>query len=183
MTAPEPTKAEKTLKRVLFISAFDGWCVIVIAALGTLLTLAFGDYSGVVVGLLIAAAGGLELRGRKALKRRDPAGMTTLARSQLFLMAVILVYCTTRLGSFDSATAMGNLTPDMEALLQESGIQKADILPLVRLSFLAIYGGVALGTLIFQGGMILYYRAKTNLVIEALSTPPPPRVSVLPPSA
>lgn len=182
MITPEPTKAEKTLKRVLFISAFDGWSVIAIAALGTLITLLFGDYSGVGVGLLIAGAGWMELRGRKQLKRRDTAGMKTLARSQLLLLSVILVYCTMRLASFDDATAMGNLTPDLESLLQEAGIQKAEILPLVRTAFLAIYGGVALGTLIYQGGMIFYYRARTNLVTEALATSPRPKVSVLPPS-
>lgn len=182
MIATEPTKAEKTLKRVLFISAFDGWSIIVIAVLGILITLAMGDYSGLAVGLLIAAAGGMELRGRKLLKRRDPSGMKLLVRSQLFFLAVILVYCATRLGSFDEATVMGNSTPDMEAAMKELGIQKADLLPMVRSTFFALYSGVALGTLIYQGGMTLYYRAKTKLVTEALSPPPRPKVSVLPPS-
>lgn len=182
MNAAEPTPAEKTLKRVLIISLLDGWSVMIIAALGILITLIMGDYSGVLVGLLIGAAGWMELRGRKLLIRRDPAGMKSLARSQMFLLAVILVYCVTRLGSFDETTVMGNLTPDMEALLKESGIQKADVLPLVRLTFYSAYGAVALGTVLYQGGMTLYYRAKTKLVIEALTTPPRPRVSVLPPS-
>jgi len=182
MNPPEPTKAEKTLKWVLTISLIDGWSIIGIAALGMLITVIIGDYSGVMVGLLIAAAGAMELRGRKLLKRRDPSGMKTLARSQLFLLAVVLVYCVTRLGSFDDATVLGNLTPDMEAALKESGIQKADVLPMVRLAFFSIYGGVALGTLLYQGGMALYYRAKTPLITEALTTPLRPRVSVLPPS-
>ncbi len=182
MIPPEPTPAEKTLKRVLFIAALDGWSIIAIAALGTLITLVLGDYSGVIVGLLIAAAGWLELRGRKQLKRRDPAGMKSLVRSQLFLLAVIVVYCTTRLGSFDDATVMGNLTPDMETLLREAGIEKGDILPLVRITFFSAYGGVLLGSLIYQGGMMLYYRAKTRLVSEALATPPRSFVPVIPPS-
>jgi len=182
MNLLEPTKAEKTLARVLKISGVEGWSIIILAGLGCLISLALGDYSGVGIGLLIASAGGMELRGRKLLRRRDPSGMKTLARSQLFLLGVVLVYCATRLGSFDDATVMGNLTPDMETALKELGIQKSDILPLVRLTFFATYGGLALGTLLYQGGMAIYYRAKTPLVTEALTTPPRPRVSVLPPS-
>lgn len=180
---PEPTPQEKTLKRVLTISRVNGWSVIVFATLGTLITLVIGDPSGVAVGVLIGLAGWMEVRGNQALRRRNPAGMKLLVRSQLFLLAVILVYCASRLGSFDDATAMGNLTPDMEIILQEAGLQKADILPLVRMTFFALYGGLALGTLIYQGGMALYYRRRIRPVTEALIAPPRPRVSHLPPSA
>ncbi|HEY5345159.1 MAG TPA: hypothetical protein VIK62_02320 [Verrucomicrobiae bacterium] len=182
MISAEPSPAEKTLKHVLAISRFNGWSVIVIAALGTLITLAMGDLSGMGVGILIAAGGWMEVRGHKLLKRRNPDGMKTLVRSQLFLLAVILVYCATRLGSFDDGSVMGNLTPDMESLLKEAGINKGDILPMVRTAFFAGYGTFALLTLIYQGGMALYYRSKTALVTEALLTPPRPRISVLPPS-
>jgi len=172
----EPTPQEKALKRVLFISLLDGWSVIAFAAIGTLITLIFGDLSGVAVGVLIAVAGTMELRGRKKLQRRNPEGMTLLVRSQMFLLAVILVYCASRLGSFDEGSVMGNLTPDMEAMLKEGGLEKADILPLVRTAFFATYGGVAIATILFQGGMALYYRRKTSLIAAALSTPKIPVV-------
>jgi hypothetical protein len=182
MTDPSPTPQEKALRRVLTVSRLDGWSVIVIAALGTLLTLAFGDLLGCFVGVMIAAAGGLELRGRRKLERRDAAGMKMLVRSQMFLLTVILVYCASRLGSFDADSAMGNLTPDMEAMLKEAGIVKADILPMVRLAFFGTYGTVALVSLLFQGGMAFFYRRKTPLVTAALAAPPRARVSHLPPS-
>jgi hypothetical protein len=182
MTSAEPTKSEKALKRVLRISRLNGWSVIIIAALGVLVTLAMGDLSGMVVGVLIAVAGWMEIRGHKLLKKRNPDGMKALVRSQMFLLAIILVYCASRLGSFDDGAVMANLTPDMESLLKEAGISKADVLPLVRTAFFAGYGSFALVTLFYQGGMALYYRAKTPLVIEALQTLPRPRVSVLPPS-
>jgi len=185
MIPPRPVLPQKALQRVRAISRVNGWSVIVFATLGTLITLLMGDLSGLAVGVLVGAAGGMEVRGGRMLGRRDPAGMKMLVRSQLFLLAVLLVYCATRLGSFDDATALGNLTPDMEAMLKETGIGKADILPLVRTAFFAIYGGVALGTLLYQGGMALYYRGKTRLVTEALAAPPlpaRPRVSPLPPS-
>ena len=172
--APELTPQEKTLKRILLISLIDGWSILAFAAIGTLIALFLGDYSGVAVGGLIAIAGGMEIRGRKQLKRRNPDGMKLLVRAQMFFLAVILVYCASRLGSFDGESAMGNLTPDLEAALKESGLAKADILPLLRTMFFVLYAGVALGTVIFQGGLALYYRSKIAHVTTALTKPPHP---------
>ncbi|SDR84121.1 hypothetical protein [Opitutus sp. GAS368] len=179
MTVPELSPQAKTLKRVLAIARFNGWSVIVIAGLGVMVTLLLGDLVGTFIGVLAAAAGWMEVRGHRMLRRRDPAGMTWLVRSQLFLLSVILVYCVTRLGSFDADTAMASLTPDMEALLKEAGLARGDILPLVRTTFLATYLTFAVVSIIYQGGMALYYRSKTRLVTAALAvTPRPPTQSV-----
>ena len=174
MTDPAPTPAQKVLHRVLLIAAIDGWSVIVIAGLGILLTLLLGDFSSLFVGVLVLAAGVMELRGRRQLRRRDPGGMKLLVRAQLFLLAVILVYCASRLGSYDQESMLANLTPDMKAMLKESGIEMADLAPLVQLAFFLTYGLLALLTLIFQGGLILYYRRKTRLITDALAAPPMP---------
>lgn len=172
MTTLATAPPEKALQRVLLVSAIDGWSVTVIAALGTLLTLVLGDYSTLFAGLLILAAGVMELRGRRRLTRRDPDGMRRLVRAQLFLLSVILVYCASRLGSYDQEAMLANLTPDMKAMLQESGVDVADIVPLVQMVFFVTYGLVALLSLLFQGGLILFYRRKTPLVTAALTAPP-----------
>lgn len=175
-----PSPEEKVYRRVLFIAAFDGWSVIGVAGLGTLLTLVFGNLSGVLVGLLIGGAGVMELKGRRLLLQRDAGGMRWLVRAQLFLLGVILVYCATSLGSFDAETAMGNLTPDMDAALAESGVTKADLQPLVHATFVATYAVLAVLSLIFQGGLAAYYRSRTARV-TAFLTPPvePANYSVL----
>lgn len=168
----QPSPEEKVYRRVLFISAFDGWSVVGVAGLGILLTLAFGNLTGVLVTLLIGAAGAMELKGRRLLLRRDASGMRWLVRAQMFLLGVILVYCATRLGSFDAETAMGNLTPDMEAALAESGITKADLLPLVHATFVATYAVLSVITLVLQGGLMAYYRSRTARVTAFLAQPP-----------
>lgn len=168
----EPTPEEKTYRRVLFVAGFDGWSVVIVAGLGMLLSLLFGSLNGIFVGLLLIGAGAMELHGRRLLRRRNAAGMRWLVRAQLFLLSVILVYCASRLGSFDAETAMGNLTPDMEAALTEAGLAKADILPLVQTAFVATYAILALLTLIFQGGLALYYRSRTDRVAAHLTPPP-----------
>lgn len=172
MPTPAPTPQEKTLKRVLLISAIDGWSVVAIAALGTLLALALGDLTGLVVGLLIMAAGIVELRGRRQLVRRNPGGMRLLLRAQMLLLTVILVYCVSRLGSFDEGLMLDNLTPEMEAVLKENGLERADIVPAVQMLFYVVHGTVALVTILFQGGLTLYYRSRTAKVTEALCAPP-----------
>ena len=172
----EPTPEEKVYRRVLFVAGFDGWSVVIVAGLGTLLSLLFGSLTGILVGLLLIGAGVMELHGRRLLQRRNADGMRWLVRAQLFLLGVILVYCASRLGSFDAETAMGNLTPDMEAALTEAGLSKADILPLVQTAFVGTYALLAILTLVFQGGLTLYYRSRTGRVTTAL-TPPPPIVT------
>jgi hypothetical protein len=172
MTTPVPAPQGKTLKRVLTVSRLNGWSVVVIAALGALLSLALGDLLGMFIGLLAVGSGWMEVRGHGKLVRRDPDGMRLLVRSQLFLLAVVLVYCASRLGSYDQETMLANLTPDMEALLQEAGIAKADIIPLVRMAFFGLYGSVALTCVIYQGGLALYYRSRVKIVSEALNGPP-----------
>ena len=135
MTTPAPGPAEKTLQRVLTVSRFNGWSVVVIAVFGLLLTLVLGDLLGTLIGGLAVVAGWMEVRGHRKLRQRDPAGMKWLVRSQLFLLGVVLAYCASRLGSFDADTAMANLTPEMAASLKELGLERADILSMVAWAF------------------------------------------------
>ena len=185
MTTPEPTPQEKALKRVLLISWLDGWSLVVIAALSLLLTLAFGQLIGTAIGLLVLAAGVIELRGRRALKRRNAeAGMKLLVRSQLFLLTVILVYCARCLGSFDDGYFKEQVIPEMrqylllligislDEFLQQVGLTVDELVPLGHKAFLVLYSSVAVISLLYQGGLALFYRGKTGLVTEALTAPP-----------
>jgi hypothetical protein len=178
MITPAPTPPEKALKRVLAVSRFNGWSVIIIAGLGILLTLLLGDLLGTAIGLIAMVSGWMEVHGGRKLKRRDLEGMKWLVRSQLLLLSVILAYCASRLGSFDAEIAMGNLTPDMEAPLKELGLTRSEILSMVRTTFYVTYTSVAAICLIYQGGLALYYRRKSALVTEALVLTP-----VVPPLA
>lgn len=169
----EPAPAEKTVRRLIAFSRVNGWSVVIIAALGALAALALSDWSSVGVGVLLAGAGAMEVHGNRRLQCRDESGMRWLVRSQLAVLAIILVYCLARLGSFDRETATGNLTPDMAAVLNEAGISQQDILPLVQMVFYVTYGTVAIVTVVYQGGLALYYRRRRALVAEVLAAPPP----------
>ena len=165
-----PPLPEEALVRVLRISKLNGLSVLIIAGLGSLLSLALFDPVGVVVGALVAYGGWMEWSGRKHLVRGEAEeGMRRLVRSQWIVLGVILVYCVTRLASFDAESALGPLTGDMRTQLAEAGVDLASILPLLRLTFYGLYGSVALVTLIYQGGMARYYRRRTEVVKQALA--------------
>ena len=171
---------EAKLQRVLRAAKLNGLSVAIFAGLCALGSLAFGDWMGAAFGALVAAGGAMELSGRRQLLRGDADGMRVLVRSQLLVLSVILVYAISRFASFDAESALGGLTPDMRTELTQSGVDFAAILPLVRMAFYAMYGIVALVTLIYQGGMALYYRRRTADVKLALAArlrpvvPPPP---------
>ncbi len=187
MTTPPLTPAAKALKGVLRTSAFDGWGVIVVAGLSLLITLVSFELMGLVVSALVLTGGIMELRGRKALKRRDAAtGMKLLVRAQLLILTVLLVYCARCLGSFDADYVREQIVPEAnQMLLATLGVSLADFLAdggmtvdelvsRARLSFVALYSTVIVLSLLFQGGLALYYRRRIPLVTEALAEPPQP---------
>lgn len=179
MTAPQPTPAQRTLQWITGLSRMNGWSVVILAGLGGLLALVLGDWLSIGLAGLVGWFGWLEVKGSRMLKQCDPAGMKWLVRSQMLLLALILAYCASRLGSYDAEGALANLTPDMEAALKEAGLNRADIAPLVHQMFLALYISVAVASILYQGGLALYYRRKTPVVTEALTIPPePPSQSV-----
>ena len=165
---------EEILRRVLKVSRLNGWSVAIFAGLCSLVTLATGDPVGVSVGLLVTLGGALEVRGHRMLQRGNAAGMTWLVRSQLVVLGTIWVYAATRLLSFDAELVRELVTPELRTSLNELGLTMEDILPLVRRAFYLLYGSVMAVTLIYQGGLALYYRRRTALVAQALAAPPPP---------
>jgi len=164
-----PRTPEEQLRRVLRTAKLNGLGVAIVAGVGALGSLAFGDLMGAAVGAVVAVGGGMELSGRKQLLRGNADGMRRLVGSQLLVLGVIVVYAISRLASFDADSAMGNLTPEMRSELAQAGVDLAALVPLVRLMFHALYGSLAVVTLIYQGGLALYYRRHTETVKQALA--------------
>ena len=184
MPPPVPTPQEKALKRVLTISRLDGWSLVVIAGLSLLITLLLVEPLGMAISLLILVAGVMELRGRRALQRRDSGGMRLLTRSQMFVLAVILVYCARCIGSFDAGYLKDEVLPEarqslmswfgisLDEFLKEGGLTVNDLLLMAQKAVWLLYGTVAIVSLVYQGGLALYYRSKVRLVTEALAATP-----------
>jgi hypothetical protein len=167
-----PRPPEEVLRRVLKFSRLNGWSVVVFAGLCTLGSLAMGEPVGIGIGLLVILGGALEVRGYRLLQRGHADGLRWLIRSQLVVLGVIWVYVVTRLVSFDEGTVREAFSSDMRASLSELGLSFEDILPLVRRTFYLLYGGVLAVTLLYQGGLALYYRRRGPAIELALQAPP-----------
>ena len=178
----QPTPGD-ALRRVLRLSRMNGWSVALFAGLCSLVSLAFGDLVGFAVGLLVSFGGALEVRGYRQLKRRNPDGMTLLVRSQYVVLGAIWAYALPRLLSFDAGYLQTEVIPnlrqmlaatgmDLDALLAQADLDAGQLVPLVHLFFVVLYGSVMLAALIYQGGLALYYRHRRAGVEAALRAPP-----------
>ena len=165
-----PLTPEEQLQRILRVAKTNGLSVVIIAVIGTLISL--GDWLGMAVGVAIIVGGRMELAGRKRLLANDAQGMRLLVRSQWVVLAAIEIYCAMKLG-FDSDHG---LSQEMRGMLLEAGVDMAALEPSLRLAFYASYGAVALLTLVYQGGMARYYGRRAGVVQEAIAarTRPPP---------
>jgi hypothetical protein len=178
-----PRSPEDVLRRVIRLSRLNGWSVALFAGVCTLVSLALVDPIGISVCLLVALGGALEVRGQRMLTRRDADGMRWLVRSQFVVLGVIWTYAATRLASFDAGYLQEQVIPNARELLSalgmnfdlvlgQAGLDSNTVVPFVRLMFVTLYGSLMLVTLIYQGGLALYYRHRTAAVEEALKAPP-----------
>lgn len=184
-----PPLPEEILRRVLRVAKADGLGLVIIAGLGTLLSLAMLDLIGAFVGAVIVYGGWTELAGRRQLLRGDADGVRRLVRSQLIVLNVILIYCARQIFSFDLETTLGQASSYF-TIMNELGFDLTPAMPLIRaylpLGVYTFYGLVAALTLLYQGGMSLYYRRRADPIQRALTArrePPATSSAVKPGSA
>jgi hypothetical protein len=139
--------------------------VLAIASLFAILAAIAGDYLGATIGLLVAGAGAMELHGAGLLRQGDFRGMQWLPLSQLLLLASILTYCAFRAYQFDLPPIPDHLAPVIELSAAQAGLTPEQYLKAV---YRLVIGFVALASVLYQGGMTLYYLRRRAPVWRAL---------------
>jgi hypothetical protein len=157
--------------RVLRVARFDGLGVLIVAGGAALISASYKDVSGAVVGLLVAAAGAIELHGVSLLRARSASGMRWLVSSQIYLVATILAYVGFRLARPDVAYILQFISASPAAdVFEQAAVQQGVTLKQFILdSFQQFYICVAVLTVLYQGGMTLYYLKRRNAVEVALN--------------
>lgn len=168
---------ERSFRRVLAISQVDGWCLVVVAALGVLGSLLQGGYLVTTAGLLVILAGTGELHGRRLLLRHDARGLGWLVGAQLFLLAVIWTYAWARWRYFNAAALWAELPrlaqEEITRQLLVAGLDPALDRPLLlQMMNLMVCVLLVFLTLLYQGGLALYYTLQHRHVRQALLAPP-----------
>ncbi len=161
---PPPLPSE-VLRRVLIVSRFDGISVLAVAGGCALISAAAHDLTGAVVGLIVAGAGAIELHGAALLRHGAERGMKWLVGSQLFLMAAILGYVAFRLASPDTAALQKLVTPEIADQIQQAGMTVEQF---ITGKLHLVYFAVAAATVLYQGGMSVYYLRRRAAVAQAL---------------
>ena len=168
-----PLLPAEILRRVLRTAQFDGTIVLVLSGAFALIAAAAHDVTGAGTGIAIAAAGTMELHGAGLLRNSKEKGMRWLVASQLFLMALVLAYAWYRLNHISipetKAVFRSLYTPEQLAQLR-SAAAEANLTPddAVRLFNATLWSAVSIGTVIYQGGMSIYYRRRRAAVATAL---------------
>jgi hypothetical protein len=175
---PPLTPAE-TLRRVLRTARIDGLSVLVVSGVFTLWSLAERDWTEAGIGLLICAAGAIELRGRARLVAADPRGLDWLIASQVWLLLVAESYFLWRLQTYDPEMIRHYAVPMLRSaavspLLAAADLTEADLLRDLRSVYTTSYLIAALLFFLIQGGLILRYRRARPAVSAALGLALPP---------
>ena len=173
MSSKPPLLPAEIVARMLRVAHFDGGSVLVLCGALAIASAWYGDFTGALVGVLIAGAGAFELHGAGLIKAGEARGLNWLIASQLYLLTAILGYVGWRLMSYDPAVVRHLLEPmlhasDLQAQLAEAGATEADLLATVRTIYYACFGLVAVATLFYQGGMALYYHRRRAAVAALL---------------
>ncbi|HZZ18273.1 MAG TPA: hypothetical protein VFE25_02830 [Opitutaceae bacterium] len=163
-----PLLPSEALKRVVRLARFDGMSLLVVSGGFALISASASDKSGALIGLLIAGAGAIELHG-VGLLRAGHNGMKWLISSQLCLMAMILIYAGLRIAHPDVSWIMPYVKGEAaEPILQAAQQSGMTVEQLMVEGMSTLYVMVAAITVIYQGGMAVYYTRRRAAVEIAL---------------
>ena len=160
--------AEKSLRRVLFISAMDGWSVALFAGLCTFISLLGFEWIGIFIGGIITACGVLELRGRRQIIDGNAGGLKWLVRAQVIILVTVLLYASENLLAYNEAALLAEITPEIRNAMSQAGISFNDLRPMLKPVYFGLYLTVIGLTILFQGGLALYYQSRRTKVAAAV---------------
>jgi hypothetical protein len=155
----------EVLRRVTRVARFNGMAILGLSGAYALLSAASRDVSGSVIGLLVAAAGAIELHGSALLRAGRGNGMRWLVSSQFYLLATVLGYVAVRLANPDISVIRPVVTTELAEQIRQAGMTVDQFLvEFLRLFYFCVAGA----TLLYQGGMILYYVKRRSAVEAAM---------------
>ena len=152
-------KRGRSIQRCASVASLSGWTIAIFGAL-TVVT-SIGSLIGMALGVGMCLLSHFEFRGAKEIRRLDPTAPKRLARNQLILGALILIY------------SVGSL---WVALTQPSELEKSlgneaqlnsmvgSIRDFERTAYIALYGTMIVAAVIGCGGTALYYARRKHLI-------------------
>jgi hypothetical protein len=160
--------ALRKVQRAVSIARFDGWTVAIFAALTALFGIT--DPVTLLIALVMACMGVIELHGARRLQRLDARAARTLGLNQLALGALVILYALAHVyaelsgpGVYDSLAAAD---PQLSQMLQP-------VKNLTHSIALAAYTSLILVAFVAQGGLARFYFSRRKLIDAYLLQTPP----------
>ena len=156
-------------RKITRISSINAWSVMVIAGGFTLLSVLGWSVAGIVVGAAVTGAGVIELHGQKALQTDPARARQWMVGSQVWLTTGVLGYCIWRLVSLDpdDPFAVFGDAAQLFQLVELMGLSRAQLSSLFIQAYYITYGLIAGLTLLFQGGLALYYWSRIGRLVRS----------------
>jgi len=162
----------KAIRKAARVAGFNGWTTAAAAAFSAMFLLFDRSAVAIAITLGLSIITYNEFRGRKRLLNFDPSAATMLGWNQLGLLAMIVVYCLWML-SGSSAEAASALSAQMHSASERELLSMAgDLEGLYKTATLAMYGGVIVLSVLFQGGNALYYFTRRRHVEDFIAETP-----------
>ncbi len=161
-------KRFRKVRRAAGVASFNGWTVGVFAGfslLGGLFSL-----TSLLIGAALAVVAWNELAGAKLLRRLDQRAPRRLAFGQLGLCGALCVYALWSLYSLHAGPS------PYAAALGVGGQATAIVGSIEQLEqtiTYAVYGGMIVGSIIFQGGTAWYYLTRAKYIHTCATETPP----------
>lgn len=172
---PPPLPGPVT-RRVLALSRINGWGVAGFALLSALVALVRNDIVTVGWCMLAATSGQMELHGGGRLRTGHPGGIGWMIAAQFWLLGTILFYAWLRWSEFEAAAFWDSLPVlaqnEVDRQLAAAGIGEDERPAFLAYLNAAICLSLLLTSLVYQGGLALYYAFKLRAVRNEIASPP-----------
>jgi len=158
----------KKIRRAAAVARVDGVIAAVFAVVAVL-SFCLG-WEGPVLGVIIGVIAWNSFRGATRLTKLDPTAPRRLAMNQVYLATTIILYAVYELYvGLAGNPAVGKALASSGALPDDLDV---DMPSLVRLIYWTLYGGVIVGTILFQGLTARYYFSRRKFLNAYLHDTP-----------
>jgi len=154
----------RPLARAAAVGRSNALGYVIFGGLTLLMGVSGPDVPGLAIGVILTGVGVGQLRAVPRLKHGDPEATRTLARNELLLMAGIIGYSVLKL------TVLREVDPALKQA--DTGDLGLDLGELADSLTTAVYSTFIAVTLIYQGGLSLYYKRRRPMAERYLAEAP-----------
>ncbi len=165
----------KAVLKAAGVAKFSACTMLIMAGLGVMSLAMDHSIESVVIVVAITVMGLIELSGAKRIAAAVPSAARDLGFNQLALLALIVIYCVVQMVTFSARGSSFLVSPEFRQTmtqlpsLEAMGEKLDSLAPLLVCGF---YGLVILLSVLFQGGLALYYFSRRKVIQSFLNETP-----------